>query len=57
MSDIACCLYKYTILPIYDTLGPEANHFIFKKTQLEVVLIETSKLKDYLKARREKNWY
>ena len=53
ISDIACCLYKLTILPVYDTLGPEANHFIFDSTNVEIVLIETSKLKDYLNARRD----
>lgn len=29
LTDIACCLYGITIIPIYDTLGEEATEFAF----------------------------
>lgn len=45
------------MLPLYDTLGAEANHHIYKETKVEVVLLESKKLKDYYEGRKHHNWY
>lgn len=45
------------MLPLYDTLGAEANQHIYKETKVEVALIESIKLKDYYEGRKNNNWY
>ena len=57
ISDIACCMQGLTMVPLYDTLGDEANHFIFNQTEVEICLIESKKLEKLLKLKKEKNWY
>ncbi len=57
ITDIACCLYGYTMIPMYDTLGDEANNYIYESTGVTVSLIESTKLEKIVKLRKEKNWY
>jgi long-chain acyl-CoA synthetase len=35
--DIASCLFGFTVIPLYDTLGPEAMNHIFNQTQVSTV--------------------
>jgi long-chain acyl-CoA synthetase len=40
--DIACALYGFTTVPIYDTLGEEATEFMFDQTQLDTMFLTVS---------------
>ena len=57
ISDIGCCIQGLTCVPMYDTLGDEANHFILQQTEAEVCLIESSKLEKLLTLKKEEDWY
>ena len=57
ISDIGCCIQGLTCVPMYDTLGDEANHFILQQTEAEVCLIESAKLKKFIDLKKEKKWY
>ena len=50
VSDIGCCLYDYTIIPIYDTLGEKANDYIFNQTKLETLLINSERMDSFIKS-------
>jgi len=39
MSDIACVLYGLSLVPVYDTLGPETVKFIFSQTKAISILV------------------
>ena len=54
ISDIACCMQGLTMIPLYDPLGDETNHFIFNQTEVEICLIESKKLEKLLKLKKEK---
>ena len=45
LLDIACSLFNYTTVPIYDTLGEEATEFMFKQTDLETCFTSCKHLK------------
>jgi long-subunit acyl-CoA synthetase (AMP-forming) len=47
--DIACCLYKLTTIPIYDTLGDENITYVFKHTQLTTCFVTEGALKSLTK--------
>ena len=35
LTDIGCCLYGITIVPVYDTLGEESTQFAFDQTKMK----------------------
>jgi len=43
--DMACALFNYCTVPIYDTLGEEATEFMFKQTDLETCFTSCKHLK------------
>ena len=47
--DLACCLYGVTLIPIYDTLGPEAVQFTFTQTNLTTVFCANNLVDTLLK--------
>jgi long-subunit acyl-CoA synthetase (AMP-forming) len=40
--DIACALYGFTTVPIYETLGEEATEFMFDQTELDTMFLTVS---------------
>jgi long-chain acyl-CoA synthetase len=44
ISDIACALYGLSLVPVYDTLGPETVKFIFGQTKAISILVSTEHL-------------
>jgi len=44
MSDIACVLYGLSLVPVYDTLGPETVKFIFSQTKAISILVSSDHL-------------
>ena len=47
--DIACALYGFTLVPLYDTLGPQAVNYILEQTQMSSVFCTLATLKSLLK--------
>ena len=47
--DVACSLYGITLVPIYDTLGPEAVEFTFSQTNLTTVFCTNNLVDNLLK--------
>jgi len=43
-TDIACALYKLALVPVYDTLGPEAIHYIFSQTRARTIFLSNDHL-------------
>jgi long-chain acyl-CoA synthetase len=50
IADIGCCLYDFTIVPLYDTLGEKANSYVFDQTKLEVVLINSERMDNFVES-------
>jgi long-chain acyl-CoA synthetase len=42
ITDIACQLYGYTAMPVYDTLGEEACEHMFNETELTTLFLTTA---------------
>ena len=55
VSDIACCLYNYVIIPLYDTLGEQANDYIFNQTKLDTLIINKERMDDFINSALDKN--
>lgn len=51
--DIASCLYGYTTLAIYDTLGPESIDFVFEQTNVSSSFCSGENLVKLLKGRQD----
>jgi long-chain acyl-CoA synthetase len=49
--DIACCLYKLTTIPIYDTLGDENITYVFKHTELTTCFVTEGALNSLTKCK------
>ena len=45
LTDVANCLYGYTTMPIYDTLGEEATIHMFNETELTTVFLTCNHVK------------
>lgn len=41
LTDIACMLFGYTAMPVYDTLGEEACEHMFNETELTTLFLTT----------------
>ncbi len=57
VADIGCCLQNLTIIPFYDTLGEDANEFIFEQTRLKTIFIHSERVDNFLKAVKTKTKY
>lgn len=44
--DIANALYRGTMIPLYDTLGPETISFVIGHSNIEVLFAEKSSIKN-----------
>lgn len=44
ISEKACTIFEYTLVPLYNTLGDQALRFIVGQTEMKVVVIEGFKL-------------
>jgi long-chain acyl-CoA synthetase len=42
LTDVACMLYGYTAMPVYDTLGEEACEHMFNETELSTLFLTTA---------------
>ncbi|KAL4469389.1 hypothetical protein ABPG74_004642 [Tetrahymena malaccensis] len=43
--DWACALYNYTLVPFYDTLGPETTSYVFEQTQMTTCFCSQQSIK------------
>lgn len=53
--DWASILYGYTVLPIYDTLGPEAVQFVFEQTGVTTIFLANNHLDSVIKDKEAGN--
>lgn len=53
LIDIACSLYGFTLVPIYDTLGQEAIEVMFEDTEVPVIFLTVKHIKDMAKRAKE----
>ena len=51
ITDIALMRSSVTIIPFFDSLGPEALKFVFKQTQLKTMFCEAATIENILKAK------
>jgi long-chain acyl-CoA synthetase len=51
LTDIAACLYGFTTIPIYDTLGDENITYVFKHTKLTTCFVTEIALKSLVKCK------
>eukprot|EP00331_Platyophrya_macrostoma_P034535 CAMPEP_0176461624 /NCGR_PEP_ID=MMETSP0127-20121128/34775_1 /TAXON_ID=938130 /ORGANISM="Platyophrya macrostoma, Strain WH" /LENGTH=678 /DNA_ID=CAMNT_0017853371 /DNA_START=23 /DNA_END=2059 /DNA_ORIENTATION=+ len=51
ICDWASIMYGYTVLPIYDTLGPEAVDFVFDQTGVTTMFLSTDHLESIVKSK------
>lgn len=42
-------LYNYTMVPLYDTLGPESIDFVLKQTEMETIVASAEGVTSLLK--------
>jgi long-chain acyl-CoA synthetase len=49
MLDYAACLYNYTIVPLYDTLGADSATYILKDTNMETLFVTEETIERILK--------
>lgn len=47
-----CYCYSHVVVPLYDTLGPDACAFIIEKTRLSIVTVEDDRKVNLLLDRR-----
>jgi len=50
LTEEGCNAYSFCIVPLYDTLGPEACAFIINQTELAVIVCSSDKVKGLLNA-------
>lgn len=55
LVDWASILYGYTVLPIYDTLGPEAVDFVFVQTGVTTIFLSIGQLDCVIKSKEAGN--
>lgn len=48
ITELSASFYGLIVVPLYDTLGPDAIKFILNQTQTSVVVVEPSKLQHLL---------
>jgi long-chain acyl-CoA synthetase len=53
LLDIATVLYGLTIVPLYDTLGPESIQYVIEHANLETIFCSTDPLTNLLKRAKE----
>lgn len=51
ISDVAACLFGFTTIPIYDTLGDENITYVFEHTQLTTCFVNDGALKALTKCK------
>jgi len=49
--DTAACLYRFTTIPIYDTLGDENITYVFNHTQLTTCFVNDGGVKALMKCK------
>uniref|UniRef100_A0AAX7U1M3 Arachidonate--CoA ligase n=1 Tax=Astatotilapia calliptera TaxID=8154 RepID=A0AAX7U1M3_ASTCA len=54
IGELACYTYSMVVVPLYDTLGPEALVFIIDRAELSTVLCDNQKKAETLLQNREK---
>uniref|UniRef100_A0A669DC07 Long-chain-fatty-acid--CoA ligase n=1 Tax=Oreochromis niloticus TaxID=8128 RepID=A0A669DC07_ORENI len=54
IGELACYTYSMVVVPLYDTLGPEALVFIIDRAELSIVLCDNQKKAETLLQNREK---
>uniref|UniRef100_A0A3P9BHY0 Arachidonate--CoA ligase n=1 Tax=Maylandia zebra TaxID=106582 RepID=A0A3P9BHY0_9CICH len=54
IGELACYTYSVVVVPLYDTLGPEALVFIIDRAELSTVLCDNQKKAETLLQNREK---
>lgn len=54
VTEQACNAYKLILVPLYDTLGPEAISFIIDQTGMHTVCCSAAETKTLIKTKREK---
>jgi long-chain acyl-CoA synthetase len=53
MLDFACSIFGMTLVPIYDTLGPESVNFVFTQTNLTTVFCSSAFVDNLVKDQKE----
>jgi len=48
-TDIACSLFRLCLVPVYDTLGPDAIHYIFSQTRASTIFLSNDHLDALIK--------
>ena len=51
VADMAACLYCFTTIPIYDTLGDENITYVFEHTQLTNIFVNEGGVKALMKCK------
>ena len=54
--DLACILYGFTLVPIYDTLGHNSVEYVFNHTKMETCFCSCNYLENLLKSKSEKKF-
>ncbi|XP_058477885.1 long-chain-fatty-acid--CoA ligase 5 [Solea solea] len=54
IGELACYTYSMVVVPLYDTLGPEALVFIIDQAEISIVLCDNQKKAETLLQNREK---
>lgn len=52
VCDVASVLYNLTIVPFYDSLGPDSATYILNQTELETVLVSEDLVPKYIELKR-----
>ena len=50
VTALACMRSSITIVPFYDSLGPEALNFVLNQTEVQTMCVDSNSLKTLLKA-------
>lgn len=57
LTDIGCCIYNITTIPIYDTLGEEATQFAFDQTKMKSCFLTANHVEKVFLAKKDKNMF
>lgn len=52
-ADIACGIYDYCIIPLYDTLGEASMELAFDQTSLKTLLVSFKNVKKIIEGRKK----